>query len=322
MSLPHCRFVDAARVRGVGGFIGEVGWPDNTDGDAEQWNALAEAWYAAADRAGLWVSAWATGEWWDPAYKLAVYRKSASASGLDTANTQACVLEQHATRSACLRGIAVAGGSFASPTVEPSVEFSDSSPGNYDVDYHYDGDASFGYVAQRGIRLARLDFRWERSSPRSGRRWTKPSCIAWRASRRHTRGTRRPVRRSVATSERPLRGQPRCRGVRAHERNGGHPAGLPGSRGVSPAVDASSEAGHADNNGPEILSRDPTLTHGSPFALRISRTFPSEPAYGHLRVVTDGGGSPRDLSASGDTLAGSGDTLAGTPLHLRRPHRI
>lgn len=34
----------------VDGFIGEVGWPDDTRGDADAWNAAAAAWFADAQR--------------------------------------------------------------------------------------------------------------------------------------------------------------------------------------------------------------------------------------------------------------------------------
>jgi hypothetical protein len=42
------------------GYVGEVGWP-NTD---DNWHALAEAWYAAADAAKLHVTNWSVGDWW------------------------------------------------------------------------------------------------------------------------------------------------------------------------------------------------------------------------------------------------------------------
>src|SRR2546423_1692344 len=66
-------FTDWLARNDAGGYIGEVGWPDNSGGDAPKWNALAAAWYSQADAAELWVTAWSTGEWWGTAYKLADY---------------------------------------------------------------------------------------------------------------------------------------------------------------------------------------------------------------------------------------------------------
>src|SRR6266480_2062596 len=79
----------------VKGYIGEVGWPDDAKGDAAQWNRLAERWFGAADRARLWVTVWATGEWWGTGYPLAPYEVSSSGGAVDTADTQAPVIERH-----------------------------------------------------------------------------------------------------------------------------------------------------------------------------------------------------------------------------------
>ena len=51
-----------------------------------------------------------------------------------------------------LRGINAAGGEFGEGNL----------PGTYDVDYHYDAQASFTYLASRGHKVIRLPFRWER----------------------------------------------------------------------------------------------------------------------------------------------------------------
>src|SRR5688500_8147250 len=77
------------------GYVGELGWPDDEQGDADEWNALAEAWLDRADQARLWATPWATGEWWGTTYKLAVYEDATDAPGVDTPNTQAPVLEAH-----------------------------------------------------------------------------------------------------------------------------------------------------------------------------------------------------------------------------------
>jgi len=149
----------------VKGYIGEVGWPDDAKGDAAQWNRLAERWFGAADRARLWVTVWATGEWWGSGYPLAPYEVSSSGGAVDTADTQAPVIERHLGSAGVLRGVNVAGGEFGAPSVDATSSFSNANPGTYDTAYHYDSASTFTYLASRGIRLVRIPFRWERIQP-------------------------------------------------------------------------------------------------------------------------------------------------------------
>ena len=149
----------------VKGYIGEVGWPDNARGDAAAWNALAERWYQAADTAGLWVTAWATGEWWGTSYPLAAFEDRLAPVGVETANSQAPVIEAHPTVGGTWRGINVAGGEFGTPVDQPTSAFSNANPGVYDRDYHYDSAASFKYLKSQGIGVVRLPIRWERLQP-------------------------------------------------------------------------------------------------------------------------------------------------------------
>jgi endoglucanase len=151
----------------VNGVIGEVGWPDNSAGEATEWNRLGEAWYEAADAAGLPVTAWSVGEWWRD-YKLAVYRASGRSDGVDRPNTQASVVERHRSRGQVLRGVNVSGGEFGAPSVDATSSFSNAAPGVYDRDYHYDGQQTFDYLASRGVKVVRIPFRWERIQPELG----------------------------------------------------------------------------------------------------------------------------------------------------------
>jgi hypothetical protein len=153
---------------GARGFIGEVGWPHGAD--AGKWNALAERWYAAADDARLWVTAWATGEWWGDRYPLAAYERSGDGGPVDTAEAQAKVVERHASARGYMRGINDAGGAFGAPVDEPTSEFSNRNPGRYGVAYHYDSQETLDYLADRAIDLIRLPFRWERLQPRPGQK--------------------------------------------------------------------------------------------------------------------------------------------------------
>jgi hypothetical protein len=157
-------FTDWLAENGVQGYIGEVGWPDDVREDYTRWNALAEAWFEDADTADLWATVWATGEWWKhPYYPLAVYENRLSGPGVDTANTQAPVVEAHPTTQSYLRGVCVAGAEFGTPgPLVKRSRFSNTRPGVYDTAYHYDSQETFTYLAGRGIQLVRLAFRWER----------------------------------------------------------------------------------------------------------------------------------------------------------------
>jgi hypothetical protein len=146
----------------VKGYVGEVGWPNNAD--TASWNALATKWYADAAAAGMWTTAWATGEWWGCGYKLSVYTWSTCSTmdgTLNTARSQAAVLE--AQTDPDNRGINVAGGEFGTPgPLDATSPFSNANPGVYDTAYHYDLAASFTYLASRGVTTVRLPLRWER----------------------------------------------------------------------------------------------------------------------------------------------------------------
>lgn len=155
-------FTDWLKVNGAEGYIGEVGWPAGAD--SANWNDLARAWYADAAAAGVWTTAWATGEWWGCGYKLSVYTWSTCQSmdgALSVARPQATVLEQQGDWA--LRGVNVAGGEFGTPgPLDSTSSFSNASPGTYDVGYHYDTQASFSYLASRGVTFVRIPLRWER----------------------------------------------------------------------------------------------------------------------------------------------------------------
>ncbi len=157
-------FTDWLRRNGVQGYIGEVGWPDDARGDHARWNALAEAWFDAADAEGLWVVVWATGEWWTrPFYKLAVYENRSGELGVETANTQAPVVEAHPSTDSYRRGVSVCGAEFGTPPPPAKTSrFSNRRPGVYDDAYHYESRQTFDYLAGRGVDFVRLAFRWER----------------------------------------------------------------------------------------------------------------------------------------------------------------
>jgi Cellulase (glycosyl hydrolase family 5) len=146
------------------GYVGEAGWPDNSKGDASEWNSLARGWFDIAISNDLWVSTWATGEWWDD-YDLSVYEATREETGVDKTNSQAPVLESAARRSGRRVGINVNGGEFGSPITPREARFSNERPGSYNTGYHYDSQATFDYLAERGMGHVRIPFRWERIQP-------------------------------------------------------------------------------------------------------------------------------------------------------------
>ena len=148
------------------GLIGEVGWPGTagTGGDA-RWNQLANDWYERARRSGLWVAAWAAGDFWAPSYKLLAYNWSPSRGG--SPNSQAAVIERQ--RASELRGINLAGAEFATPVDERTSPFSNRNRGAYGRDYVYPSGELMEFLARRGITFVRLPIRWERLQPELGR---------------------------------------------------------------------------------------------------------------------------------------------------------
>ena len=136
------------------GFVGELGWPK--DVDAENWNELAEKWYAVADHAGLWTTVWATGTAWSDDYRLTVYDGTPKA-GLRFPNPQSAVLEAQLDGDG-RHGVNVAGLEFGTDR----EDFSSANPGVLGQNYFAEIPKSYEFLGSRGIDLVRLPFRWER----------------------------------------------------------------------------------------------------------------------------------------------------------------
>lgn len=147
-------FADWCIANGVKGHVGEVGWSRTTDTDL--WNSVGESFYSMCDASDLWVTYWATGARWNPAYNLLAYGKTGSA--VDTAYSPASVIENHLSTPRYKRGINCAGAEFT------SAGFSNVNLGTSE----YDTAATFTYLASRGIELVRIPFRWERMQPTLG----------------------------------------------------------------------------------------------------------------------------------------------------------
>jgi hypothetical protein len=156
-------FADWLRRNDVPGYVGEVGWPGGAG--ASGWAALADTWYAAADALRLPVTAWAAASW--PAgYPMAIYRRGAGSTTLDTAGPQSRVVRAHPSTGDYLRGVVLAGGSFGA--ADSNKAFSSERPGRYGYDYSYENAASYRYLAAQGIKLVRLTVSWERLQPVPG----------------------------------------------------------------------------------------------------------------------------------------------------------
>jgi hypothetical protein len=151
----------------VKGYVGEVGWPDAHIGDPldpARWNSVAEQWFAAADQANLWVTAWNAKDR-SPYDRLAIYRNGLGTTTLGEASTQAPTVEAHKSTPAFERGVNALGGDRAAPTQDATSTFSNASPGTFDQDYWYGNPASFSYLRSRGVNVIRLPIRWERIQP-------------------------------------------------------------------------------------------------------------------------------------------------------------
>ena len=133
-------------------------------------------------------------------------------AGVDAADVQAAVLERHASSGAALRGVNVAGAEFGAPQIEPTSSFSNRDPGTYDTAYHYDTQATFDYLAGRGVKLVRLPVRWERLqrepfAPLDAAEVARLRAALSRAGQAGSRCGRRPQLRWLL----PLRRRPGCK---------------------------------------------------------------------------------------------------------------
>lgn len=159
------------------GYVGEVQWPNDIDrgfGDAGEWNALGRKWYEWAKAVDLWVAMWAADEqqrqggFWLTPYVSSPEEDASPA--VDAQRAQAPVFE--AQPQTYVKGMNVSG---AENILEAT--FSNSVPGPYGpgipdtpsgVRWWFATRATFDYLANRGVTVVRLPFRWERLQPTLG----------------------------------------------------------------------------------------------------------------------------------------------------------
>ena len=146
----------------VKGYVGEVGWP----ADDPRWTKVAERWFAAADEADLWVTAWLTTEYWGLLHPLSVYASREDKRPVSVARSQAAVVEAHQATSTRVRGVNFSGGEAGFPHVEDRAPLSNVDAGNYGEHYRYGTQETYAFLAGQGVTTIRLPFRWERLQPR------------------------------------------------------------------------------------------------------------------------------------------------------------
>jgi hypothetical protein len=147
----------------VKGIISEVGWPAGPDANA--WNALADAWYRDADAAKVPVIAWAAGPFsLTDTHQIYAHTVLWPDGGVDRTTPQSGVVEAHPSTRGVLRGVAVTGGSWGDGLNYP-MPFSNVQPGQYGATYFYELPSTFRYLASRGLKVVRIDFKWERIQP-------------------------------------------------------------------------------------------------------------------------------------------------------------
>lgn len=163
------------------GYIGEFQVPnahgrphvDNASGegtDQEEWLDLLDLWYARANELGLWATMWnASVLNFEPGSTiwLNAYTPPQDGSGSKTLSKSypqagVCEKPEHQSAGGVLRGVNVAGGEYEQPG------FNNENPGIYDIHYRYPNAESYEFLANRGHRLVRLPFRWERVQPVPG----------------------------------------------------------------------------------------------------------------------------------------------------------
>lgn len=160
-----------------GGAITEVGIPharaDSSPpaeyvADVPLWQKLYDAWYTAADDAGLWVVPWASGPNWGD-YNLAMHTNDStfSATGLNIDKMMSPggidVVEAHPVQDGATyrRGVNIAGGEFG----HKQPGFDNAHLGTFGVDYFFPSDLDIAALAQRRITTVRLCVSWERLQP-------------------------------------------------------------------------------------------------------------------------------------------------------------
>lgn len=158
-------FTDWLGTNNVRGLIGEIGIPGSSsagnDPNADTgWLTALDGWYAAADAAGLAVTAWTASEW---NVGLRAFRNTTGASDPLTVTTTVGDVIRRWPGPA--RGVNLAGAEFGD--AGPSAPLS-PRPGTAGQQYAYPTQGSWQFLGAQGVKLVRLPVRWERLQPTLG----------------------------------------------------------------------------------------------------------------------------------------------------------
>jgi hypothetical protein len=233
--------------------------------------------------------------------------------------------------------VSVAGGSFGAAGVEPTSSFSNVQHGAYGVDYHYPSEQTLRFLASRGIKLVRIDFRWERIQPnvygpldpveldQLKQTVEQASAAGLKVLLDlHNYGSyyrfdgRQGVRQTIGSATLPLGALADVwRGISATFKD--HPGiaayGLMNEpaeladqyvpRLMFESFEDERQPWIPDAIGSDLLTLDRQHAHGGSTSLRLEKSFPMERAYGHFRVHDDGASLARypQLVTLGDILA-------------------
>ena len=158
-------FTDWLGVNNVKGLIGEIGIPGQSsagnDPNADPaWATALDGWYAAADAAGLAVTAWTASEW---SIGLRAFRNTTGGSDPLTVTTTVGDVVKRWPGAA--RGVNLSGAEFGD--AGPSAPLN-PRPGTAGAQYAYPTQGSWSYLSAQGVKLVRLPVRWERLQPTLG----------------------------------------------------------------------------------------------------------------------------------------------------------
>jgi nucleotide-binding universal stress UspA family protein len=160
-------FTDWLEANDAEGYIGEFGIDKGEDVD--RWLALADLWFQKAEDAGLWLDGWSSGEWWGTDYQYVLFLPEAEDGPLARPAPTGELLARVAAETDLPRGVNVSGAEFGSPgSLDEVTEFSNENLGEHGVDYRWEPEATFRFLAEQGLDTVRIPFRWERIQPQLG----------------------------------------------------------------------------------------------------------------------------------------------------------
>lgn len=149
-------FLAWCRNYNVRGYIGEVGWP-NDSSDIERWNILAARYFVRLATANVVGSTWASGSVLSTNDRLRYCYASSSAADVNSKSTAMGPCDLYAST----QSTNLVGAAWARDTIDTGV-FSNLNPGTPGIHYFYPTRIDLQFLASCGIKVIRFPFRWER----------------------------------------------------------------------------------------------------------------------------------------------------------------